>query len=97
MKNRTINVRVMVYNLPEYELLNYAVLRWCDGELWFYGTYDELDRAGAVAREIGNGLVVGTDKEHTLGKIQKVMEFWNDNNSFDTCLGINEILAEKKG
>lgn len=49
---------VEVKNLPDYPLRTWVVARYDSGKLWFYGTYDEYERAENVARTIGNGLVV---------------------------------------
>ena len=47
-----------VNNLPKPELIKkYVVARWADGELWFWGTWDDNKRANEVAEEIG-GIVV---------------------------------------
>ena len=51
-------MKVTVNNLPDYELRKYIVARYEAQELWFYGTYDDLEKAESVAKEIGNGLVV---------------------------------------
>lgn len=45
---RTIN------NFPKYaEDKKYIVAREIDGELWFYGAYDESNKANEIALEIG--------------------------------------------
>lgn len=40
----------------------YAVVRNCEGEYWYYGTYDDFARANSVANEIGNGFVCPTSE-----------------------------------
>jgi hypothetical protein len=45
-------------NLPNYELDDYIVVRLNDGQLWFYGTYEEKPAAEMVAKVFKNGLVV---------------------------------------
>lgn len=45
-------------NLPSYELHQYSVFRYVEGELWFYGSYETSDRADNVATKLGNGLVI---------------------------------------
>jgi hypothetical protein len=54
-------MKVIVNNLPNYELRKYIVARYDRQKLWFYGTYDDKERAESVAKEIGNGLVVEND------------------------------------
>jgi hypothetical protein len=36
----------------------YSVIRDCDGEYWYYGSYNSLEQAQDVCNEIGNGLIV---------------------------------------
>lgn len=43
---------VTIYNLPA-EIKSYVVARDCDGELWFWGTWDSLKDADDAALEIG--------------------------------------------
>ncbi len=50
--------QIEVNNLPSYDLDRYTVFRLDDGDLWFYGTYENEDRAKEVAHELGNALVV---------------------------------------
>ena len=47
-----------VKNTPRTLTNGYMVARAVDGELWYYGTYPEKDRADSVAVEIGNGVVL---------------------------------------
>lgn len=48
---------VKVNNLPpEHE--RYIVARLNDGELWFYGSWDNEAQAEKAAKEFENGLVV---------------------------------------
>lgn len=49
---------VQIMNLPNYELDDYIVVRLNDGQLWFYGTYEEKPAAEMVAKSFENGLVV---------------------------------------
>ena len=54
-----IDTRVIVRNVPNYPLdKGFMVARVVDADLWFYGLYDSDIRAGEVAREIGNGVVI---------------------------------------
>lgn len=50
----------MINNYPSYELDKYTVIRGSNHEFWFYGTYDDLDKAVKAAEEIGNGYVIQT-------------------------------------
>lgn len=46
--------------LPEYARnYNWIVARVVDGEAWFYGAYNDEDKAFAVGTEV-NGVVVST-------------------------------------
>ena len=48
-----------INNLPAYALnYEYTVARVVNGELWFWGAWDDESRACEVARELGNGVVV---------------------------------------
>ena len=47
-----------VKNTPKTLSSGFMVARLVDGELWYYGTYEEKDRADSVAQEIGNGVVL---------------------------------------
>lgn len=55
--------QIEVNNLPSYDLDRYTVFRLDDGDLWFYGTYENEDRAKEVAHELGNALVVEFENE----------------------------------
>ncbi len=51
-----------INNLPAYAAkYAYIVARVVSGELWFYGAWNDRNAANAVAREIGNGIVVARD------------------------------------
>lgn len=44
----------MINNLPNYANdYRYIVCRRVDGELWFYGAWNDADKANEVALEIG--------------------------------------------
>lgn len=52
-----------VNNVPRYASEhNYIVARNVDGELWFWGAYDRLERARATARDV-NGEVLNEWEE----------------------------------
>lgn len=46
-----------VNNLPD-EIDKYVVARVCDGELWFWGTWDDKDEAENVVNDVENGIVL---------------------------------------
>jgi hypothetical protein len=53
--NRT---SLKINNLPDYAILyKYWVVRYVEGEYWFWGAYDDVSRAGQAALEI-NGIVI---------------------------------------
>ena len=48
-----------INNLPKYaEDKKYIVAREIEGELWFWGAYDDLDKAVNAATEIRGQLLV---------------------------------------
>ena len=61
-----MRVSVTVHNVPanvERSLEpGYIVARYVDGDLWYYGFYEDVDRAVLVASELGNGLVLEVNK-----------------------------------
>lgn len=46
-----------VNNLPD-EIDKYVIARVCDGELWFWGTWDDKDEAENVVNDVENGIVL---------------------------------------
>ena len=51
-----------INNLPAYaNEYAYSVARFVDDELWFYGAYENENRADEVANEI-NGIVIENTK-----------------------------------
>ena len=36
----------------------FSVIRYCDGEYWYYGSYDTIEQAQIACNEIDNGLIV---------------------------------------
>ena len=47
-----------VYNVADYAKdYNYIVARNCDGELWFWGAWNDIEAATRAANDIG-GIVV---------------------------------------
>ena len=58
-KDKDVKCKVLIKNIP-YELDRYTVVRASQHEFWFYGTYDELDRAVKSAESVPNGYVLQT-------------------------------------
>lgn len=51
-------LKLIINNLPDYATnYNYIVASVLDGDLWFYGAWDNEDKAYDVARVI-NGAVI---------------------------------------
>jgi len=48
-----------------------------------------------VWNAIQDGIVINSLDFKKLRKIQKLVDYWNDYNSYDTVLGIKEILEEQ--
>jgi hypothetical protein len=46
-----------VNNLPD-EIDKYVVAKVCDGELWFWGTWDDKDEAEKAVNDVENGIVL---------------------------------------
>ena len=48
-----------IQNVAEYaKNYKYIVARRVDGELWFWGAWNDRDKANDVAEELGNGVVL---------------------------------------
>ena len=39
----------------------YSVIRYCDGEYWYYGSCDSLERAQEVCNSLDNGQIVESE------------------------------------
>lgn len=53
-----------VNNMPSYVWdYKYVVAREVDGDLWFWGAYDDLHTATTAANEIG-GVVIEVDRDN---------------------------------
>lgn len=53
-----MSAKVDVHNVPQYaKTHDFWVVRLVDGELWFYGAWNDTKEAERVAREV-HGLVV---------------------------------------
>lgn len=44
--------------IAEGNKYGYMVVRVVDCKLWYYGIYEKPEKAAAVAKEIGNGIVL---------------------------------------
>ena len=50
---------VTILNVPNYApKYTFWVVRFCDGRLWYYGGFDDENRAIEAADFVGNGMVV---------------------------------------
>ena len=57
-------LKSIIKNLPEYAIYhNYIVTSVCDSNLWFYGAWDDEDKAYEVAEVIG-GVVIENPEKH---------------------------------
>lgn len=54
-------LRIKVNNVPS-ELLRYTVVRLYDCKCWYWGTYDNRDRAIMAATEV-NGVIIEKTEE----------------------------------
>lgn len=55
----TKEILVTILNVPNYApKYQYWVVRFCDGRLWYYGGFDDENRAIEAADFVGNGMVV---------------------------------------
>lgn len=41
-----------------YENHKFSVIRYCDGEYWYYCSYDTIEQAQIACNELDNGLIV---------------------------------------
>ena len=56
-------LNLIIKNLSDYAIkYNYIVASAVDGDLWFYGAWNDEDRAYEVAREIGGVVVKNPEK-----------------------------------
>jgi hypothetical protein len=46
-----------VNNLPD-DIEKYVVAKVCDGELWFWGTWDDKDEAEKAVNDVENGILL---------------------------------------
>lgn len=48
-----VSFRVKVNNVPRDNMFKYIVARISDGQLWYWGRWNDKDKADRVAAEIG--------------------------------------------
>lgn len=54
-----MKLTVEVMNCPDYaKECKYIVCNLCDGELWFYGAWNEKESAYKAAEQLGDSTVV---------------------------------------
>lgn len=58
MRIEKVDVKVVIHNLPEQIGAGWLVVRDTRDALWYYGTYEDEQRALEVAEDIGNGIVL---------------------------------------
>lgn len=59
-----VKAMLTIQNAPT-RLDKYTVVRRGeDGQLWYWGTYDDKNRAEMAAAELGNGLLVEVNDTH---------------------------------
>lgn len=59
MIHESINVVAHIFNAPKQITHGaYMVVRNIDAELWYYGEYEDEEKAIEVARKLDNGLVL---------------------------------------
>lgn len=48
-----------IQNMPEYaKNYKYIVARRVDGELYFWGAWNDKDKANSISHELGDGIVI---------------------------------------
>lgn len=56
-------LKSIINNLPDYAIHhNYIVTSICDSNLWFYGAWDDEDKAYEVAEMIGGVVIENPEK-----------------------------------
>lgn len=53
-------LRANVKNLPQ-NISRYVVARMVDGELWFWGSFEDIEKANHTAKEIGGVVLENED------------------------------------
>ena len=57
MNNPELDVKVVVKNTPDKLDAGWLVVRDTRDALWYYGRYEDEDKARFIAEDIGNGIV----------------------------------------
>lgn len=60
--NGSITVKAHICNLPNEIEYPFIVARHIEDEMWFWGQYDDFQRASDAALELGNGFVFEVEK-----------------------------------
>ena len=64
-----------INNLPKYaNEYPYIVAREVDGELWFYGAYDNRNKANEIALNLGGVMVINAN--HTWNEMEKFLKIF---------------------
>ena len=58
-----VSFRVKVNNVPRFNTTKYIVAGISDGELWYWGRWDDKEKAEKIAAEIG-AIVVEMEDAH---------------------------------
>jgi hypothetical protein len=59
MLNGKVLAKVEINNAPLGKMERYTVCRRADdGSLWYFGTYDELERANVAVAELNNAVLL---------------------------------------
>ena len=54
-----IKIMMTIQNVPEYaKNYKYIVARRVDGELYFWGAWNDKDKANNISHELGDGIVI---------------------------------------
>ena len=78
---KTIKAKAVIQNKPDYELSKYIVAKAVDGQLWFWGTWNDLNEALKVARSFENGCVVEN--------VDQTETHWVNETDFDVVFHFN--------
>ena len=55
---KEITVKAIINNMPTEITYPYLVVRHVEDELWWYGQYEDYQRASDIALKLGNGFVL---------------------------------------
>lgn len=97
-----MTLMVNVKNVPSEVNRPYIVVRFCNGELWYYGQYDDVERANDVAEGLGMATVFDNssynaiealEQEPILDKIRTEIRHHSEhfiNDDGEDCLALYE-------